>query len=655
MRFRGQVNNIILSDVLSPMAKWYHIKLSLANKSLIGFGIALGIIMPGALIIPYHWMDKLVKQGQIEQAQSEIKPLLANHFNTNKLQNSIPPLTTDNTDNVKTGHWKTIEENVYKQETTSVDIIEPIHKKPTTEKKSSSINIIVKWLAFEQRLTPLVVTETKNDTPPSANATTANNKDEIKILTPLDKRKDAIKSFKNPFLKEATAIFLSEKPVKTTFNNAFGSAQFARGVWANQGCLVSGCHSKQDKRPELNFVENQLIGIIYVKLPSEQTELTLSFNKMFIIIGGSIAALLALITFYFITHRIYLEPVRILRDAADQVIIPSQLSLLSNGKEVMLETVSDPPVAYSDPWEAAMHITSQIKTGDEYQRLGQAFNQMLSRMKLSQSTLQKNNQALDAKLTEMAEKNVELYESNRLRSEFLANVSHELRTPLNAIIGFAEILKEQTDPTEQKKMRYVSNVLESGKNLLTTVNDLLDLAKLEAGKFQMHWELCSIGDLAEVLINFSRPLAEKKELTVISKVHEDMAMIHTDTGKLQQILFNLLTNAIKFTPTNGTIHIDAQLISDGKWFTVHIIDNGCGIAKEDHSKIFEKFRQLDGSVTREQSGTGLGLAIVKELTERMGGTITVKSAIDEGATFTIMLPSGKENMPKFFTPKASKL
>jgi signal transduction histidine kinase len=375
---------------------------------------------------------------------------------------------------------------------------------------------------------------------------------------------------------------------------------------------------------------------------------------MFIIIGGSIAALLALITFYFITQRIYLEPMRILRDAADQVIIPSQVTLFSDD-EAMQDDIERPSISYDDPWEAAMHITSQIKTGDEYERLGQAFNQMLSRMKLSQSTLQKNNQALDAKLTEMAEKNVELYESNQLRSEFLANVSHELRTPLNAIIGFAEILKDQTDPTEQKKMLYVSNVLASGKNLLTTVNDLLDLAKLEVGKFQMHWELCSIGDLAEVLINFSRPLAEKKELTVTSKVPKDMATVNTDTGKLQQILFNLLTNAIKFTSNNGTIDIKAQLIDDNKWFSVQISDSGCGIAQEDHLKIFEKFRQLDGSVTREQSGTGLGLAIVKELTERMGGIITVESALKEGAIFTIKLPSGEENMPKFFVPKPSKL
>jgi signal transduction histidine kinase len=638
------------------MAKWYHIKLSLANKSLIGFGIALAIIMPGALIIPYHWMDKLVKQGQIEQAQSEIQHVLANHFNTKDLHSSAPPpLTTDNTNNVKTGHWKTTEENIYTQETTPVDFIDPIHKKPTIVKKSTSINIIVKWLAFEHLLTPLVTTNTQNASePPTSKTITDTNENKTKILTPNDKRKVAINAFKNPFLKEATINFLSEDPVKDKFNNTYGSAQFARGVWADQGCLTSGCHSKQVERPELNFVENQLIGIIYVKLPSEQTELTLSFNKMFIIIGGSIATLLALITFYFITQRIYLEPMRILRDAADQVIIPSQVTLFSDD-EAMQDDIERPSISYDDPWEAAMHITSQIKTGDEYERLGQAFNQMLSRMKLSQSTLQKNNQALDAKLTEMAEKNVKLYESNQLRSEFLANVSHELRTPLNAIIGFAEILKDQTDPTEQKKMLYVSNVLASGKNLLTTVNDLLDLAKLEVGKFQMHWELCSIGDLAEVLINFSRPLAEKKELTVTSKVPKDMATVNTDTGKLQQILFNLLTNAIKFTSNNGTIDIKAQLIDDNKWFSVQISDSGCGIAQEDHLKIFEKFRQLDGSVTREQSGTGLGLAIVKELTERMGGIITVESALEEGAKFTIKLPSGEENMPKFFVPKPSKL
>jgi signal transduction histidine kinase len=323
--------------------------------------------------------------------------------------------------------------------------------------------------------------------------------------------------------------------------------------------------------------------------------------------------------------------------------------------------------------------------------MAEAFHQMLSRLKLAHDRLRETNRALDLRLGELEAKNVALFEANKLKSEFLANVSHELRTPLNAIIGFTEILKEQAQHRQDHKaLRYADNVLESGKILLKIINELLDLAKIEAGKVQVTWEKCSISSLVEALINFTRPLFEKKRITINTNIPESLPLIVTDPAKLQQALFNLLDNAIKFSPEQGRIDVRAYLldhdsltapeISEEEMSTleeiihpegspptlrsyasavpgtliqppvnpstrdaagqvcISIADTGPGIDPDQREKIFDKFRQLDGSVTRAHSGTGLGLAIVKELSQILGAAITVTGNSPQGSIFTLILP-----------------
>jgi len=248
---------------------------------------------------------------------------------------------------------------------------------------------------------------------------------------------------------------------------------------------------------------------------------------------------------------------------------------------------------------------------------------------------------LDLRLGELAEANVSLYETNRIKNEFLANVSHELRTPLNSIIGFAELLG-QTD--DERRRRHATHILTSARMLLGIINDLLEVAKVEAGRAQVHIERVSVRDLCETLGQLVRPMADKKHLALEVDLAEDLPVMATDARKVQQILYNLLSNAVKFTPADGKVTLSARPVPAGESslrresVVLTVADTGPGIAAADQERIFEKFHRLDDSMTREHSGAGLGLAIVKELTKLLGGRLKLESESGHGASFTVLLP-----------------
>ncbi len=361
------------------------------------------------------------------------------------------------------------------------------------------------------------------------------------------------------------------------------------------------------------------VGLVSVDFGSRIDTTQLLLNRTFILMAGLLAGVLAFFTFYFITTRLILQPVRVLQETAEKVA------------------------------QGDLNIRSDIYTGDEFQQLSETFNVMLANLKQHADALQAVNKSLDLRLGQLAETNVGLYESNRLKSEFLANVSHELRTPLNSILGFADLLKDalpaSADPKDAKALRYISNIRQSGRNLLELINDLLDLAKIEAGRMEIRSEPLSLTDLFEGLATILKPLAEQKRVIVEPAVSADVPILHSDPGKLQQILYNLLSNAIKFSPEGGRIEVtadrilpDDEKLEEQGHILIRVIDQGPGIDPAKHAVIFEKFRQLDGSVTRTHSGTGLGLAISKELTALLGGRIGVESSPGEGAVFWIELP-----------------
>jgi PAS domain S-box-containing protein len=231
-----------------------------------------------------------------------------------------------------------------------------------------------------------------------------------------------------------------------------------------------------------------------------------------------------------------------------------------------------------------------------------------------------------------------LKEVDRLKSNIVANVSHELRTPLTSIIGFAELLRERPDgQPDLRTTRYLENILISGRILLEIINDLLDFAKIEAGKAELRLESVYVDEICSTLVDFMRPQADDHKLELALEVDTDLPIMITDRGKVRQILFNLLSNAVKFTPDGGAVMLRAA--RDGSdMVRLSVTDTGPGIVKEDLPIVFEKFRQADQSATRAHEGTGLGLAISKELTRLLGGDIGVESRLGEGSTFWVRLP-----------------
>jgi PAS domain S-box-containing protein len=236
--------------------------------------------------------------------------------------------------------------------------------------------------------------------------------------------------------------------------------------------------------------------------------------------------------------------------------------------------------------------------------------------------------------------------ANQAKSNFLANMSHELRTPLNAIIGFSELLGDQTfGPLNEKQQRYVTNVHTSGQHLLQLVNDILDLAKVEAGRLVLEPETINLKALLHDMQRGLEPLAVAKRQTFTLEIPEELPTLIADRSKVKQILYNLLSNAIKFTKEAGRLGIRASsLPADDHGqpqIQIAVWDSGIGIAPEDLPRIFLEFEQLDSSYVRQQEGTGLGLALSQRLVEAHGGRIWVESTVGKGSTFTLLLPASR--------------
>jgi two-component system, sensor histidine kinase and response regulator len=229
-------------------------------------------------------------------------------------------------------------------------------------------------------------------------------------------------------------------------------------------------------------------------------------------------------------------------------------------------------------------------------------------------------------------------EASRLKSEFLANMSHELRTPLNAIIGFAELMhKGKVGPVSAEHEEYLGDILISSKHLLQLINDVLDLAKVESGKMDVLPEPVDLGQLAGEVRDILRGLAAGKRLRVDIHVDPDVATAVVDPARVKQILYNYLSNAIKFTPEDG--RIDIRIIPEGTvMFRIDVQDTGVGICDEDLEKLFVEFQQLDASAAKQYQGTGLGLALTKRLAEAHGGGVRMRSTPGEGSTFSAILP-----------------
>jgi protein-histidine pros-kinase len=239
---------------------------------------------------------------------------------------------------------------------------------------------------------------------------------------------------------------------------------------------------------------------------------------------------------------------------------------------------------------------------------------------------------------ELREQNRRIQEATRLKSEFLANMSHELRTPLNGIIGFSELLfDEKPGPLNAKQKEYLQDVLNSGRHLLQLINDVLDLAKIEAGRMNLIIEEFSLSGLLDEVCAVITPSLRAKGLRFDRTVAPDLPQVTLDQQKVKQIMYNLLSNAVKFTGEGGTVRLAARLADDDD-VRIEVGDTGIGIRAEDLAKLFVEFQQIHGGADRRYQGTGLGLALTRRIVGLLCGRIEVSSEAGKGSSFRVFLP-----------------
>ena len=265
------------------------------------------------------------------------------------------------------------------------------------------------------------------------------------------------------------------------------------------------------------------------------------------------------------------------------------------------------------------------------------------------------NEMLESLAKELRQTNKQLVEASRLKSTFLANMSHELRTPLNSIIGYTEMLTGGIyGPLNDKQSDRLDRVKRNGRQLLQLINDILDLSKIEANRLELELVPVNLTPLIQECLAIFEPLASSEGLTLSTEIAEPLPSVLGDQARILQVIMNLVSNAVKFTPEGnvtirarplheGEVHLATEEMSgEGPWMLFEVADTGIGIASEHQSLIFEEFRQVDESPSRTYEGTGLGLTITRQLVRLMDGTISVQSASREGSTFSVLLPISQE-------------
>jgi len=275
--------------------------------------------------------------------------------------------------------------------------------------------------------------------------------------------------------------------------------------------------------------------------------------------------------------------------------------------------------------------------------------QLQAEEKLKVEALTRLTQELDEQSKALASANVQIQQANRLKSQFLATMSHELRTPLNSVIGFANILEQSLSArADERELKFLGNILKSGEHLLSLINDLLDLSKIEAGRMEVNPETVDVEKALSGIRDVMRGTSSPRGIDIRVDVPADLPQVRVDLAKFKQIAFNLLSNAVKFSPDRSRIEVGARIEAAEtsplgvETLRVDVVDVGIGISRIDQEVIFEEFRQADDGFVRQYGGTGLGLTLVKRFLEIQGGTIEVESELGVGSRFVTRLPTSVE-------------
>ena len=383
-----------------------------------------------------------------------------------------------------------------------------------------------------------------------------------------------------------------------------------------------------------NFENGELMGVVHVAIPKSSLRRISQKFLAYMLAGAILSIFLALIAVNIVIRRLVIKPLRNLRSVAESI---------SRGE---------------------IKRRADLRTGDEFETLAGAFNRMLGHLDDSQNKLRQANLELESNVNELAHQTVRLYETNRIKSDFMATMSHELRTPLNSILGFSDVLGSIAALTEKQK-KYVENINTSGRSLLTMINDILDMAKIEAGRVDVQPISFHVDAIVSAQTDMAKPLVDKKNISLTLEIEPNLPPMKQEESRIQQILNNLLSNAIKFTPEGGRITVSVRRLAavptpmpnvpppiagaamlqprNRDMLELKVTDTGVGISEADQMIIFEKFRQgtsaTEGNmITREHSGSGLGLSIVREICKMLEGEIRVTSQLGVGSTFTVLLP-----------------
>jgi signal transduction histidine kinase len=323
---------------------------------------------------------------------------------------------------------------------------------------------------------------------------------------------------------EPAAQIPEKPPIFVSLMDNEGRYHYYEPHWAEAGACLS-CH--RDKSPRMEA--GDLIGIVEVTISNPPSKKIAAKYWVQLLVASIVTATLAMLAFYIIIRFIIIRPLRHLRNVSDAI-------------------------SHGDISQRA-----EIHTGDEFESLALAFNRTVRHILNAQEKLRGINVELDRRVDQLARLNVQLYESNRVKSDFMATMSHELRTPLNSIIGFSEVLSSISS-LDDKQKRYVENISKSGKLLLNMINDILDMAKIESGRIEIQLSTFSISAIVAAQCDMAKPLGDRKNIDIVCDMQPDLPPLHQDASRVQQILNNLLSNAIKFTPEGGRIKVQVRRV-----------------------------------------------------------------------------------------------